>query len=77
MTKNEYEGSSSTFADTCRKADAKQRAKPRVPHIERLRRLMDDSVSLDLAYRAINDHRRRNAAPTTRRRSHINCAADV
>jgi hypothetical protein len=43
-----------SFCRTCRKADAKYR---RAPDVERLRALLDDSVSLDRAYAALNADR--------------------
>jgi hypothetical protein len=39
-----------SFCRTCRKADAKYR---RPPDVERLQTLLDDSVSIDRAYRAV------------------------
>jgi hypothetical protein len=43
-----------TFAQACREADKKQRRKPVDPRIERLRRLLADDVSLDLAWCELN-----------------------
>jgi hypothetical protein len=43
-----------SFCRTCRKADAKYR---RAPDVGRLQALLDDSVSLDRAYREINANR--------------------
>ena len=43
-----------SFCRTCRKADVKYR---RAPDVERHRALLDDSVSIDRAYREINADR--------------------
>jgi hypothetical protein len=56
---DEYEGLPSTFAAACRAADERQRRKPVDPAIERLRRLLDDEISLDQDYREIMAHRAR------------------
>jgi hypothetical protein len=47
---DQYEGLSSTFAAACRVADTKQTCKPRDLRIERLRKLMDDDVSIERAW---------------------------
>jgi hypothetical protein len=44
----------STFAEACRKADEKQRRKSPDPRLERLRRFMDDDVSLERAWHELN-----------------------
>lgn len=56
------ESSDSTFAEACRKADAKQRGKPRESRLEFLRRLLDDDVAPDRAYSEIQSARRRDRA---------------
>jgi hypothetical protein len=43
-----------SFAEACRKADERARSKSRDPHIEWLRSLMDDNVSLERAYAGIH-----------------------
>jgi hypothetical protein len=43
-----------TFAQACRKADEKERGKPVDPRIERARRLLEDDVSLERAWRELN-----------------------
>jgi hypothetical protein len=48
----DYDGS--TFAAACQAADEKQAARPSDPHIEKLRQLMDDKISLERAWREIN-----------------------
>jgi hypothetical protein len=57
----------STFAAACRVADRELRKKPRDPHIERLRRLLEDSVTLERARAEIQAHhvRQRGAAWST------------
>ena len=60
---DEYEGLSSTFAAACRAADNRQRRRLPSPRLERLRRLMDDDVSLDRAWRELDGCRARDAAP--------------
>ena len=54
MPNDEYESLPSSFASACRKADEKQRRKPRDPRIDKLRQLMDDDVSLEHAYAKLN-----------------------
>jgi hypothetical protein len=51
---DEYDGLSSTFAAACREADEKQRRKPPDPHVEKLRRLLDDDVSTESAWRQVS-----------------------
>jgi hypothetical protein len=58
---DDYDGS--TFADACRKADEKQRRKPADPRLERLRRLMDDDVSIERAWHEIKTERLRKQVP--------------
>lgn len=41
-------GLPSTFAAACRGADREQRKKPRDPHIERLRQLLESAVTLSV-----------------------------
>ena len=60
----EYDGLSSTFAKLCREADEKQRRKLPDPRLERLRRLMDDDVSIERAWHEINHPTDRAAAST-------------
>jgi hypothetical protein len=60
---DEYDGLPSTFADACRHADDRARKKPRNPHLERLRFLMDDAVSFEAAYAAFDRERRKHGAP--------------
>jgi hypothetical protein len=43
-----------SFAEACRKADERARSKSRDPHIEWLRSLMDDNVSLERAYAGVH-----------------------
>jgi hypothetical protein len=59
---DEYEGLSSSFAKACRAADEKQRRKPADPHMEKLRRLMDDDVSIERAWQELCD-RQSGGAP--------------
>jgi hypothetical protein len=61
---DEYDGLSSTFAKLCREADEKQRRKLPDPRLERLRRLMDDDVSIERAWHEINHPTDRAAAST-------------
>jgi hypothetical protein len=58
----EYDGLSSTFAKLSREADEKQRRKLPDPRLERLRRLMDDDVSIERACHEINRPTGRAAA---------------
>jgi hypothetical protein len=58
------EGLSSTFAAACRKADEKQRRKPPDPRLEKLRRLLDDDVSLERAWEELNKPTDHAAAST-------------
>jgi hypothetical protein len=51
---DDYDGLSSSFAALCRAADEKQRRKPPDPHLERLRTLMDDDVSLERTWHELN-----------------------
>jgi hypothetical protein len=44
----------STFDAACRKADEKQARKPPDPHLEKLRELMADEVSLESAWRQVS-----------------------
>jgi hypothetical protein len=62
--KDEYDGLSSTFAKLCREADEKQRRKLPDPRLERLRRLMDDDMSIERACDEINHPTDRAAAST-------------
>jgi hypothetical protein len=57
---DEYEGSSS-FTAACRRADERARHKPRDPHLERLRGLLDDDVSLERAVAEMDAHWRRQS----------------
>jgi hypothetical protein len=50
---DEYGGLCRSFAAACRKADERQRKKPRDPKLEFLRRLMADTDSLERAQAAI------------------------
>jgi hypothetical protein len=43
-----------TFAKLCREADKKRRSKPKDRHLERLRKLLDDDVSLTEAWYELN-----------------------
>jgi hypothetical protein len=61
---DEYDGLSSTFAKLCREADEKQRRKLPDPRLERLRRLMDDDVSIERTCHEINHPTNRAAAST-------------
>jgi hypothetical protein len=54
MTVAQYKGLSSTLAAACREADAKQRRKPKDPRLHKLRRLLDDDVSLESAWRQVS-----------------------
>jgi hypothetical protein len=47
-------GLPATFAAACRAADREQRKQPHDAHIERLRELMDDSVTLERAWHETN-----------------------
>jgi hypothetical protein len=51
-----------TFAAACRAADEKQRRKPRDPHLDHLRALMADDVSLPHAIAEMQHHRLANRA---------------
>jgi len=53
LPRDEYDGS--TFAEACRKADEKQRRKPPNPRLDRLRRLMDDDVSIERAWHELHE----------------------
>jgi hypothetical protein len=64
FTDDDYGGLSSTFAKLCREADEKQRRKLPDPRLERLRRLMDDDVSIERAWHEINHPTNRAAAST-------------
>jgi len=59
---DEYDGLSSTLAELCREADEKQRCKLPDPRLERLRRLMDDDVSIERAWHKINPNDRAAAS---------------
>jgi hypothetical protein len=48
---DEYDDLPTSFAKACRKADEKQRRKPADPHLEKLRRLLEDDVSIESAAR--------------------------
>src|SRR5262249_43179053 len=61
---DDYDGLSSTFAKLCREADEKQRRKLPDPRLERLRRLMDDDVSIERAWHEIYHPTDRAAAST-------------
>jgi hypothetical protein len=54
LPRNEKAPTDDTFAEACRQADEKQRRKPPDPRLERLRRLMDDEVSLERAWAELN-----------------------
>ena len=43
-----------TFSALCREADEKQRRKPPDPELDRLRRLLDDDVSMESAWRQVS-----------------------
>ena len=43
-----------TFPKLCHEADKKQRRKPKNPRLERLRRLLDDDVSLESAWHQLS-----------------------
>jgi hypothetical protein len=43
-----------SFAQACRAADKKQKRKPADPHLELLRRLMRDDISLEQAWHVLN-----------------------
>jgi uncharacterized protein HemY len=60
----EYDGLPLTFAALCRAADERQRRKPRDPHLERLRKLMSSTVSLERAYHELNKPRDGAASST-------------
>jgi hypothetical protein len=53
-TDDEYDGLPSSFAKACRRADEKQRRKPPDPHLEKLRRLLDDDVSIESAWHQLS-----------------------
>jgi hypothetical protein len=53
-----------TFAAACRRADEKQLRKPVEKHMERLRRLLETSVSDERAYGELNIIRDRAASAT-------------
>jgi hypothetical protein len=56
----------STFAAACEAADAKQASKSPDPHLDKLRQLMADEVTLDRAYSKIHrEHFRGRAAART------------
>ena len=61
---DEYDGLSSTFAKLCREADEKQRRTLPDPRLERLRRLMDDDLSIERTRHEINHPTDRAAAST-------------
>jgi hypothetical protein len=61
---DEYDGLSSSFVKLCREADEKQRRKVPDPRFKRLRRLMDDDVSIERAWHEINHPTDRAAAST-------------
>jgi hypothetical protein len=66
MSAGDYEGLSPSFAALCREADKKQRRKPTDQHLELLRKLMADGVSLERAWHEINAaHVRGRAAQST------------
>jgi hypothetical protein len=48
-----------TFAEACRKADERQRRKPPDPRLDRLRRLMDDDISIERAWHELKAERGR------------------
>ncbi len=54
-TDDEYDGLPSTFAKACRKADEKQRRKPVDPTTAKARQLLEDDVSLERAWREMNN----------------------
>src|SRR5262249_34574582 len=54
-----------TFADACRRADEKQRRRPPDPRLERLRRLMDDDISIERAHAELKQRVRGNAPIAT------------
>jgi hypothetical protein len=64
MSGDEYEGLPSTFAEACRRADERQRKKPRNRRLDRLRSLMDDDkvISFEAAYAALERERRKHGA---------------
>ena len=47
-------GLPSTFAAACRAADREQRKKPRDPHIERLRQLLEPAVTLERVWAEVS-----------------------
>jgi hypothetical protein len=51
---DEHDGLPSTFAKLCREADNKQRRKGENPHLEKLRRLFDDDVSIESAWHQVS-----------------------
>ena len=61
---DEYDGLSSSFVKLCREADEKQLRKVSDPRFERLRRLMDDDVSIERAWQEINHPTDRATAST-------------
>src|SRR5215467_828042 len=54
-----------TFERACRKADRKAAARPRDHRLERLRRLLEDEVSLERAWHELNDVRNRSTPKAT------------
>jgi hypothetical protein len=61
---DEYDGLPSTFAKLCRNADEKQARKPPDPELEKLRRLLDDDVSIERAWSELNKPTNDAAAST-------------
>jgi hypothetical protein len=51
-----------TFEEACRRADEKRRREAEPERLAQLRRLLDDSVSIERAWSELN-HRRRDGAP--------------
>jgi hypothetical protein len=56
---NEKPPADDTFAESCRRADEKQRRKSPDPRLDRLRRLMDDDVSIERAWHELKAERGR------------------
>jgi hypothetical protein len=52
LPRDDYDGS--TFAAACDAADEKQRRKAEDPHLEKLRRLLDDDVSIESAWHQVS-----------------------
>jgi hypothetical protein len=52
LPRDDYDGS--TFAAVCDAADEKQARDPPDPHLEKLRRLLDDDVSLESAWHQVS-----------------------